>query len=64
MKATSKGREKTGKTKGGKGSGARRFSRPYRKGGGKGKKSGKGSSSSASKANVGTWKRKPRMTRC
>ena len=47
-----KGQGKSGKSKGGKGSSARRFFRPYRKGGGKGKKSGKGSSSSASKASV------------
>ena len=37
---------------GGKGSGAHCFFRPYRKGGGKGKKSGKADSSSASKANI------------
>ena len=44
------GKGKQGKSKG-KGFSARRFFRPYRKGGGKGKKSGK-SSSSAAKANV------------
>ena len=44
------GKGKQGKSKG-KGSSARRFFRPYRKGGGKGKKSGK-SSGSAAKANV------------
>ena len=44
------GKGKQGKSKG-KGSTARRFFRPYRKGGGKGKKSGK-SSGSAAKANV------------
>ena len=44
------GKGKQGKSKG-KGSAARRFSRPYRKGGGKGKKSGK-SSGSAAKANI------------
>ena len=44
------GKGKQGKSKG-KGSSARRFFRPYRKGGGKGKKSGKSSGSTA-KANV------------
>ena len=44
------GKGKQGKSKG-KGSSARRLFRPYRKGGGKGKKSGK-SSGSAAKANV------------
>ena len=44
------GKGKQGKSKG-EGFSARRFFRPYRKGGGKGKKSGK-SSSSAAKANV------------
>ena len=44
------GKGKQGKSKG-KGASARRFFRPYRKGGGKGKKSGK-SSGSAAKANV------------
>ena len=44
------GKGKQGKSKG-KGSSARRFFRPYRKGGGKGKKSGK-SSGSAAKANI------------
>ena len=44
------GKGKSGKSKG-KGSTARRFFRPYRKGGGKGKKAGK-SSGSAAKANV------------
>ena len=44
------GKGKQGKSKG-KGASARRFFRPYRKGGGKGKKSGR-SSSSAAKANV------------
>ena len=43
------GKGKSGKSKG-KGSTAHRFFRPYRKGGGKGKKTGK--SSSAAKANV------------
>ena len=38
-----------GKSKGRKCSASRRFFRPYRKGGGKGKKSGKTDSSSASK---------------
>ena len=46
------GKGKQGKSKGRKGSTARRFFRPCRKGGGKGKKSGKGGSSSASKANI------------
>ena len=44
------GKGKQGKAKG-KGSSARRFFRPFRKGSGKGKKGGKGSSSSA-KANI------------
>ena len=44
--------KKPGKSKGGKGSRACRFFRPCRKGGGKGKKSGKGASSSARKANI------------
>ena len=48
----SKVKERGGESKGGKGSGARRFFRPCRKGGGKGKKSGKADSSSASKANI------------
>ena len=49
----SKGKGKTpGKSKGGKGSGARQFFRPCHKGGGKGKKSGKGGSSFAGKANI------------
>ena len=42
---------KQGKSKG-KGATARRFFRPCRKGGGKGKKSGNGGSSSASKVNI------------
>ena len=49
-KCKSKG--KKGKSKGGKGSAACRFFRPYRKGGGKGKKSGKADSSYAREANI------------
>ena len=47
-----KGKRKSGKSKGGKGSSAHRFFRPYRKEEARARSLGKGSSSSASKANV------------
>ena len=47
-----KGKGKQGKSKGRKGLASRRFLRPFKRGGGKGKKCGKTDSSSASKASI------------